>query len=261
MAVVEEPVVEVRNLVSRLGGRTVHDGLDLTIPRGALIAIAGGSGSGKTVLLRAMTLLTRPSDGEIRLFGAATDALSARAARSLRRRIGVTFQNGALFTGMTVLENVALPLAEHTRLGRGLIRDIARVKIRLAGLDPQAESYRPAELSGGMVKRAALARALALDPELLFLDEPTAGLDPVSAATFDDLIVKLQQLLGLTVVLVTHDVDSLWGIPVRIAFIGDGRILATGTAAELAASEHPAVSRYFGGARMQRARERTWTHG
>lgn len=248
------PAIRVRDLVTRLGDHTVHNGLDLDVQTGRLTAIAGNSGSGKTVLLRAMTLLLQPAAGTIEIFGQSTATLSRSAERGLRSRMGVMFQRGALFTGMTVLENVAFPLLEHTALSRSVIHEIARIKIRLAGLAPEAATLYPSELSGGMTKRAALARSLALDPGLLFLDEPTAGLDPVGATAIDELIVRLRDLLGLTVILVTHDPVSLWEIADEIAFISEGRVLAAGSAHELARSSAPAVRRYFGGIRMQRAR-------
>lgn len=249
-----EPAIRIRGLVTRLGEQTVHNGLDLDIQTGRLTAIAGSSGSGKSVLLRVMTLLLQPIAGTIELFGRATSALSRTAERKLRRRMGVMFQRGALFTGMTVLENVAFPLREHTSLSRPVVHELARIKIRLAGLAPETANLYPSELSGGMTKRAALARALALDPGLLFLDEPTSGLDPESVTAFDELIVRLRDLLGLTVIMVTHDPVSLWEIADEIAFIGEGRVLAAGTPEELAQSSEPAVRSYFGGVRMQRAR-------
>ena len=252
------PAIEIRNLETRLGDRTVHRGLDLTVDRGQLLAIAGSSGAGKTVLLRVMTLLERPADGTVTLFGRSAVGLSRRDERRLRRRMGVMFQRGALFTGLSVVENVMFPLREYTRLPEDVIRELAAVKLHLAGLETDAATRMPAELSGGMTKRVALARALALDPELLFLDEPTAGLDPVSASDFDHLIVQLRDLLGLTVVVVTHDVDSLWQIADSVAFLGDGVVLANDRPDVLARSPVPAVSAYFGGARMQRAAERTW---
>lgn len=248
------PVIETRGLVTRIDGRTIHDGLDLDVQRGELLAIAGGSGSGKTLLLRTLALLRTPDAGRLRLFGSDTDQLDARADRALRRRMGVMFQQGALFTGLTVLENVVFPLAEHSRLPAALLRDIARAKLRLVGLDPAAGALQPAQLSGGMTKRAAVARALALDPELLFLDEPTSGLDPGGAEAFDDMLRELQATLDLTLVVITHDADSLWSVAERIAFIADGRILGTGTAEDLARSNDPRIATYFGGGRMQRAR-------
>lgn len=247
------PVIRVRDLVTRLGDRTVHSGLNLDVESGRLIAIAGSSGAGKTVLLRAMALLLQPVAGTVEICGRTTKTLSPSTERELRGRMGVMFQRGALFTGMTVLDNVAFPLFEHTALTRPAVHEIALLKIRLAGLAPEAATLYPSELSGGMTKRAALARALALDPELLFLDEPTAGLDPVGATAFDELIVHLRDLLGLTVILVTHDPVSLWEIADEIAFIGEGRVLDSGTAQALARSAQPAVRHYFGGIRMQRA--------
>lgn len=251
-------MIRVRGLTTRLGTTTVHQGLDLDVARGELLAIAGASGSGKTVLLRAMSLLLAPAGGEVRLFGQPVTGNATGGERNLRRRLGVMFQHGALFTGLTVQENVAFVLREHTSLPAWLVARAARLKIALAGLPPEAEGLYPAELSGGMTKRAALARALALDPELLFLDEPTAGLDPLGAAAFDRLILRLRDLLGLTVVVVTHDADSLWEIADRIAFLGEGRVLDSGDAEALARSSVPAVRRYFAGSRMQRARERSW---
>ncbi|MDN5849829.1 MAG: ATP-binding cassette domain-containing protein [Nitrococcus sp.] len=248
------PAIRIRGLVTRLGERSVHNGLDLDVQAGRLTAIAGSSGSGKTVLLQAMALLLPPAAGTIEIFGQTTAKLSRSDEHELRGRMGVMFQRGALFTGMTVLENVAFPLLEYTALPRSIIREIARIKIRLAGLAPDAATLYPSELSGGMTKRAALARSLALDPELLFLDEPTAGLDPVGATAFDKLIVHLRELLGLTVILVTHDPVSLWEIADEIVFIGEGSVLASGSAHELSRSLQPTVRHYFGGVRMQRAR-------
>lgn len=253
-----ETVIEAREITTRLGGELIHDGLNLAVRERELLAVAGSSGAGKTVLLRALTLLQPIAAGEIRLLGRPVAGIGRREGRRLRSRMGVMFQRGALFTGMSVLENVMFPLLEHSRLPRRLAREVALLKIRLVGLEPEAAALRPSELSGGMTKRAALARALALDPALLFLDEPTAGLDPVGGAEFDALIRRLQALLNLTVVAVTHDVDSLWAIADRVAFLGNGRVLALGTMDELARSEDPTVRRYFGGSRMQRGRERTW---
>ncbi len=250
--------IEIDGLATRIGGRTVHSGLDLGVPSGSLVAIAGGSGARKTVLLRVMTRLLAPAAGTVKVLGGDIARLDRAGHRALDRRIGVMFQRGALFTGLTVLENVLLPLREHTRLPNALMTELARLKIHLAGLDADAAGLYPGELSGGMIKRAALARALALDPELLFLDEPTAGLDPVGAAAFDDLIRRLREALELTVVVVTHDVDSLWEIADTVAFLGDGRVLDHGPPAALADSRQPAVRRYFSGARMRAGRERTW---
>jgi len=252
------PVIAVHGLETRFGGQAVHRGLDLEVRHGEILAIAGSSGSGKTTLLRQILMLERPDQGEIRLFGQPTQALGAAAARALWTRMGVMFQHGALFTSLTVLENICLPIREHARLSAGLIRELALLKIRLVGLSPDAAARYPEELSGGMIKRAAVARALALDPELLFLDEPTSGLDPLGATAFDDLILHLRRLLNLTVVMVTHDPDSLWRTADRIAFLGEGRVLALGPIAKVAADPHPEVQRYFTGPRMLRARERAW---
>jgi phospholipid/cholesterol/gamma-HCH transport system ATP-binding protein len=251
------PAIEIKGLVTRIGDRTVHDGLDLTVATGSLVAIAGASGAGKTVLLRTMTRLLPAAGGQVRILGHDINRLDRAGHRALDRRIGMMFQRGALFTGLTVIENVLLPLREHTDLPMDLLREMARLKIHLAGLAPDAAALYPSELSGGMTKRAALARALALDPELLFLDEPTAGLDPLGAADFDGLIQRLRLTLGLTVVVVTHDVDSLWQIADDIAFLGHGRVLDHGPPEALAESREAAVRAYFSGARMQRARERT----
>lgn len=256
-----EAVVETRGLTMRFGDRLVHEGLDLRVARGEILAIVGGSGSGKTTLLREMVLLQQPTAGSVRLLGQDTAGLSEAQALHLRRRIGVLFQNGALFGGMSVLENVAVPLREHTRLSDRLINEIACLKLMLVGLTPQDGLLHPVQLSGGMRKRAALARAIALDPELLFLDEPTSGLDPLSADAFDGLVRELKAALDLTIVLVTHDMDSLWRVADRVVLLGDGRLLAQGSVAELVRSTDPAVIRFFHGPRgraaQQSARGRT----
>lgn len=244
-----EHVVEVRDLETRFGETLVHQHLDLDVERGEILAIVGGSGSGKTVLLRHMILLTRPSRGAVRLFGQDCSHPSADELRALRRRIGVMFQHGALFTGMTVLENVCFPIAEHSRLKQAQREELGMLKIRLAGLPAEAAGKLPNELSGGMIKRATLARALAMDPELLFLDEPTSGLDPVSAGAFDERIMELRELLGLTVVMITHDLDTLWTATDRVAFLADRKVVAAAPIAELVNTSHPAISGYFTGTR------------
>ncbi len=245
-------ILQAEGLETRLGENLIHQNLDLEVRRGEIQAIVGGSGSGKTVLLRELILLVRPTQGDIHLFGRNCSRVSRDAMRKLREQIGVMFQHGALFTGMTVLENVMLPLMEHTRLRRTTLEELAMVKIALAGLPPEAAGRKPSELSGGMIKRAALARALALDPELLFLDEPTAGLDPVSAGAFDDRIMELRELLGLTVVMITHDMDSLWRATDRVAFLADRRVVANMPIAELTAQPHPAIQAYFAGPRARK---------
>jgi phospholipid/cholesterol/gamma-HCH transport system ATP-binding protein len=252
------PVIDVQNLETRFGTRLVHRGLDLDVAPGEILAIVGGSGSGKTTLLRQILMLDQPCAGEIRLFGQSTRALRADQARALWARMGVMFQHGALFTALTVLENVCLPIREHADLSPALVRELGMLKIRWVGLPTEAVGRYPNELSGGMIKRAAVARALALDPELLFLDEPTSGLDPIGAALFDDLIIHLKQLLNLTIVMITHDSDSIWRTADRVAFLGDGRVLALGPVADVAKHPHPEIQRYFGGPRMLQARERAW---
>ena len=239
------PVLQAQGIVNRFGAQTVHEALDLELPRGRITALVGASGSGKTVLLRTLILLREPQAGRLRLFG--EDALAAGEAdrARLRRRIGVLFQGGALFTGLSVLENVMLPLREHGALPPALCEELAMLKIGLAGLPAEAARKYPAELSGGMVKRAALARALALDPELLVLDEPTSGLDPVGAAAFDALVRELCTLLGLTVLQVTHDLDSIWHGSDQVAFLARRRVLAVDSAAALARRDEPELVAYF----------------
>lgn len=249
----QQRVIEIRGLVTRFGTRTVHQDLDLDVYRGEVLAIVGGSGSGKSTLLRQMTLLQTPTAGTVRLFGQPVSSLSDSRTLSVRRRIGVLFQDGALFSGQTVLQNVGAPLREHTALTDRLIDEIALLKLRLAGLDANDGQLYPSQLSGGMRKRAALARALALDPEILFLDEPTSGLDPLTADAFDSLILELKAALGPTIVLVTHDMDSLWRIADRVVLLGQSRILAQGAMAALAKSTDPAVMAFFQGPRARAA--------
>ncbi len=247
------PVIEVRGLRTQFGALVLHQDLDLSVRRGEVLAIVGGSGSGKTTLLREIALLERPAAGSIRLFGEELAGIGEAEAFGLRRRFGMMFQQGALFSSLTVRENIAVPLREHTRLPARLIAEIAELKIALVGLPAHAAGRYPRELSGGMVKRAAVARALALDPGLLFLDEPTAGLDPVGAGGFDELVLALQQALGLTVVMVTHDLDSLWRITDRVAFLGERRVLACAPMAELTRAAQPLIRAYFGGPRGRAA--------
>ncbi len=244
-----EPVVQVRGLKTAFGDHVVHDDLDLDILRGEVLGIVGGSGAGKSVLMRNIIMLMKPAAGSITMFGEEIVGISRTRADKLRRRFGVMFQQGALFSALTVAQNVGVPLREHTDLSQDRIAEISMLKIALAGLDASAGPKYPGELSGGMLKRAAVARALALDPELLFLDEPSAGLDPVSAAALDGLILQLKDSLGLTVVMVTHDLDSLWRTTDRVAFLGNKKILRLGTMNELAQSEHPELKDYFQGPR------------
>jgi phospholipid/cholesterol/gamma-HCH transport system ATP-binding protein len=247
-----EPVIRVRGLVNRFGTQTVHEGLDLDVLPGEIMGVVGGSGSGKSVLLRSIIGLQKPAEGTIEVFGTAvTDP--ATDILQLSRGWGVLFQQGALFSGLTVAENVQAPLREHLALSETLMDEIAAYKIAMVGLPAEAGAKYPSELSGGMKKRAALARALALDPGLLFLDEPTAGLDPVGAAAFDHLIATLRETMQLTVFLVTHDLDTLHAICDRIAVIAERHVLATGTIAELVALDHPWVREYFTGPRGRAA--------
>ena len=250
-----DAVIAVRGLRTQFGATVIHENLDLDIRRGEIVALVGGSGSGKTTLLRAIIMLLQPVAGSIELFGEEIVGIGEVAAFRLRRRFGMLFQQGALFSSLTVRENVAAPLREHTRLPARRIMDIADLKIALAGLPADAGNKLPRELSGGMLKRAALARALALDPALLFLDEPTAGLDPVSAGAFDELVVQLKESLGLTVVMVTHDLDTLWSATDRVAFLGEQRVIGYAPMRELTRAEHPLIRAYFEGPRGRAARE------
>ena len=245
-------MIRVRGLVTRFGRATIHDHLDLDLCRGEVLGVVGGSGTGKSVLLRAIVGLVRPAAGTIEMFGRDVRTLGGRERESLDSRIGVLFQNGALFSSLTVAQNIEVPLKEHRRLPLGLMDEIAAVKVAMVGLPPDAATKVPAELSGGMKKRAGLARALALDPELLFLDEPTAGLDPIAAAEFDRLIRDLQQSLNLSVFMVTHDIDSLRAICDRIAVLIDKRV-KIGTMPELLRDPHPWIQSYFHGPRGRAA--------
>ncbi len=244
--------IRVRRLMNRMGDTLVHDGLDFDIQAGEIIGLVGGSGAGKTVLLRTLLALREPEGGSIELFGQEMVGIGEVELRLRRRRIGMLFQHGALFGGLTVLENVSLPLREHTTLSPAVIEELALIKLKMAGLDPSVAGLYSDELSGGMIKRVALARALVMDPEVLFLDEPTAGLDPVNAAAFDELIRELSELLGLTVVMVTHDLDALWQITHRVIFLGRGKVLADGPVAEMNASSIPEVAAYFSDRRKQK---------
>ena len=241
----DDCVIELQQVCTRFGSHVVHEGLDLAVRRGEILVLAGGSGSGKSVLLREMILLQRPTSGRVRLFGVDATTLDADAALALRRRWGVMFQRGGLFSSISVRRNVGLPLREHTDLDDKLIDEIAEWKLALTGLPPDAGLKQPGELSGGMLKRAALARAIALDPELLFLDEPTSGLDPASAAGVNELILRTHALYGPTIVIVSHDVNLLWQVSDRVAVLGERRVLALDTMAALAKNEHPIVSTYF----------------
>ncbi len=247
------PALEVHGLRSAFGDNIIHDGLDLTVNRGEVMGVVGGSGAGKSVLLNTIIGLKRPQAGVIKVFGQDLEHASRRRWSAIERRWGVLFQQGALFSNLTVQENVAAPLFEHTKLSRKEIYDLASLKIALVGLNPGAGVLKPAELSGGMRKRAGLARALALDPELLFLDEPTAGLDPISAAAFDELIKDLSDSLDLTVFMITHDLDTLYEITDRVAVIADKKVVAVAPVRELEKSDHPWIKEYFLGPRGRAA--------
>lgn len=245
-------VVEMQGITTQFGAQMVHQGLDLSVLRGEILAIAGGSGSGKSVLLREMILLQRPSAGSVRLFGEDVSTLTPEQDQTLRQRWGVMFQKGGLFSALTVRENVGLPLRQQGALDVALIDGIAEWKLALTGLPADAGLKHPDALSGGMLKRAALARALALDPELLFLDEPTSGLDPASAAGICELILQTRDLFDPTVIVVSHDLDLLWRVCDRVAVLGEGRVLAIGSMTELSKHEHPIVRSYFVDSRAKR---------
>jgi len=251
-------VIDIRDLKTRFGKNVVHDNISLTVHSGEIFALVGGSGCGKSTLLRAIIMLLRPLSGSIRVFDREVVGLNDEQALPLRRRWGVMFERGALFSSLSVAENVSMVLREHTKLSAHLIDQLAALKIALTGLPPDAGSKYPSELSGGMRKRAALARAMALDPELLFLDEPTAGLDPLSASGIDELVRSLRDALGLTIMMVTHDLDLLWRAADRVAVMGEGHILGVGTMTELSRSDHPIIREYFHGPRGRAALEQTW---
>ena len=247
------PPIEVKGLKSAFGDHVIHENLDLTVAKGEVLGVVGGSGTGKSVLLNTIIGLKRPDEGEVKVFGHDIARAGEREMQSVEQRWGVLFQAGALFSNLSVRENVATPLLEHTKLSKADINDLAELKIAMAGLPANAASLKPAELSGGMRKRAGLARALAMDPELLFLDEPTAGLDPIGAGAFDELIKSLSDTLGLTVFMITHDLDSLYAICDRIAVLADKRVIQTGTTDELEQSDHPWIQEYFMGPRGRAA--------
>ena len=246
-----DAIVEVRGLRNRFGEQIVHDGLDMTVERGEVFGIVGGSGSGKSVLLRTILGLQRPESGEVRLMGRDLRHLDERQLSQIKAGYGVTFQQGALFSALTVLQNVQLPMLEHLRLSPGALDALATLKVRLVGLPDEAGQKYPAQLSGGMIKRAALARALALDPTLLMLDEPTAGLDPISAAAFDELLMDLRRQLGLTVIMITHDLDTIFRTCNRVGVIID-RKMTSDTLEGITANPHPWIQAYFHGERALR---------
>lgn len=250
-----QTVIEMSHVCTRFGEHVVHSGIDLDVRRAEVFAVIGGSGSGKSTLLREMILLQQPNSGSIRVFGVELKNLQDESALALRKRWGVMFQHGGLFSSLTVLENIALPLHEHTDLADRLIDETAAAKLALVELLPEVGAQYPSQLSGGMMKRASLARALVLDPEILFLDEPTAGLDPASAGSVDELILKLRERSGLTIVMITHDLDLLWRVADRVAVLADGKVQGTGSMPELARMEQSAIRSFFDGPRARAAQQ------
>ncbi|WND03048.1 ATP-binding cassette domain-containing protein [Temperatibacter marinus] len=246
-------IIEIRGLKTAFGSTIIHDNLDMDVRRGEIVGVVGGSGTGKSVLMKNIIGLLTPQEGSIRINGDVQSQLTSAQSFKSRRDWGVLFQDGALFSSLTVGQNVQVPLREHFSMRQGLLDDITTVKIRLAGLPLDAAMKLPSELSGGMRKRAALARALALDPDVLFLDEPTAGLDPIGAAAFDDLIRELTETLGLTVFLITHDLDTLYRVCDRIAVLGEKRILINAPLDEVINYDHPWIREYFKGPRARAA--------
>jgi len=249
----EAPLIKVRGLRNQFGTHVVHDNLDLDVRHGEVLGIVGGSGTGKSVLVNTILGLKQPDAGEIYIRGRAMSGLSRKDRSELEKRRGVLFQSGALFSSLTVQENVMAPMREHVRIPVSLMRELANLKLGLVGLPPEVGFKRPSELSGGMKKRAGLARALSLDPDLLFLVEPTAGLDPIGAAAFDALILELSQTLNLTVVMITHDLDSLYAICDRVAVLAEKRVVANERLSALIRNPHPWIQEYFDGSRGRAA--------
>lgn len=248
-----ESIIEVKHVKIKLGGEWVHKDVNLSVNRGEILAIVGGSGSGKTTLLREILMLQRPQSGSVRVFDIELTTATQRQLLNVQKRWGVLFQQNALFSSLTVLENTAFPLHEHTDLDQKTIRELALFKIVLAGLPPDSANKYPSELSGGMQKRAGLARAIVLDPELLFLDEPTAGLDPTSSEGFDELVLTLKKTMGLTIVIVTHDLDTLWAVTDRVAFLGEGKVLSVEPMPALVKNPNPLIQTFFNGPRGRAA--------
>jgi len=248
----QNAVISIRGLRNQFGTQVVHDGLDLDVRPGEILGVVGGSGTGKTVLLRTIIGLNIPAEGEISLMGEDVRRASDRTMKRLRSTYGVLFQGGALFSSLTVAESIQVPMYEHANLSKQLMDELAALKVQLVGLPPNAANKYPSELSGGMVKRAALARALSMDPHVVFLDEPTSGLDPIGAAAFDNLIRSLQRSLGISVFMITHDLDSLAAICDRIAVLVDKKI-HVGTMEEIVNDPHPWIQEYFNGPRGRAA--------
>lgn len=247
------PIIQLENIATSFGAKKIHQNLYLDIYEGEALGLVGGSGSGKTTLLRAILMLKKCDMGDIKIFGESIFHASEKTKIKIQSLWGVMFQHGALFSSLTVLENVAFPLQEKTMLDLKTIEEIARLKIALVGLPADAAEKYPSEISGGMKKRVAVARAIALDPKILFLDEPSAGLDPQGASDLDDLIVNLKKNLGLTVILITHDLDTLWQVTDRVAFLGEGKVIETAPIGQLYHSQHPLVQKYFSNRRAQKA--------
>jgi phospholipid/cholesterol/gamma-HCH transport system ATP-binding protein len=250
-------LLEVRGVVNRFGAQVVHAGLDMQVYQGEVFGIIGGSGAGKSVLLRTILGLRRPNAGSVLFYGREVGSMSAAELHALKATYGVTFQEGALFSALDVLQNVQLPMLEHLQVSARALDQLALLRVQLVGLPAEAASKYPSQLSGGMIKRAALARALALDPVLLFLDEPTSGLDPISAAAFDELVIYLQRELKLTVVMITHDLDTIYRTCSRVGVIVDGRMISD-TLEGIVHNPHPWIQAYFQG---PRARARRSEHG
>lgn len=250
---VAEPVIEVTDLTKRYGRTVIHEHLDLEVRRGEIVTLAGGSGSGKTTLIRQILGLEAPNAGTIRIFGEDTATMSEHAAQLLRNRSGMLFQHGALFSAMTVFDNIAQPLRELGKIPPALLSDIVMLKLEMVGLSGRHATQMPAALSGGMVKRVGIARALALEPELLFLDEPTAGLDPQASEAFVELIATLHRALGLTVVMVTHDLDTMVSLSTRVAVLADRKVIVAAPLEQAAGVDHPFIREYFLGMRGRRA--------
>ncbi|WP_375207205.1 ABC transporter ATP-binding protein [Hyphococcus sp.] len=248
-----EHVIEVDGLKTQFGDFVVHEDLDIDVRKGEIMGVVGGSGTGKSVLMRAIIGLKRPSAGTVRIFGDDYYQATDKERDAIEQRWGVLFQGGALFSSLTVAQNVMAPVREHLNLPEDLAKDIAALKISMSGLPEEAGAKYPSELSGGMKKRAGLARALALDPEIVFLDEPTAGLDPIGAARFDELIVNLKESLGLTVFMVTHDLDTLHATCDRVAVLAEKRVIACGPLDEVRRADHPWIQEYFAGPRGRAA--------